>query len=749
MMRLAFALLWGIAVVLTVSLVSCRPSADEIEEEEITAAVEENEIGNENDAEPTQVVEEATDVVTEVPTEVVIEINEEPEDVLLEEISALANRDNVTARINGANQRLPSPNTVDLDQEDGVSVDDAGRAILNFSDIMLVEVMREGELQVREFSLTGNSAVIDIFQSGGTFFNDLETELDVALTVEGDFAMVTATGTRFMIVRELGTELEWVVAMDVSDGDMSVMADGVEKPLTTGNARWIAPIGEPSPAFGANMANVNGWLENVRNGRGGSVAEIGELIWQQGDDSFDTSTVPVPLPVGQFFALSDVQIFLVEEQGRRYGLNDCNGDGIDDIVLANGLMLLDLRQVLSRLRSLDATIANFSRPRSVSFAGYSPAGFEDRIGEIQRASDSDGAVEVLSLRSEEEPYHFASLEMVEGCFLGLSLTPPDLNGRPGEARPVPADALGGAPLPAPSPTSPVGDIGCGRSSEPISIKFEWSPVGNPNTVDRYELEIAYHGLDRNIGGFTTDSRPTLDVLVSCDAGDSEWRVRALGVDGTEGDWSEAAGFTVCCGQPLQAPDPVQPKQGQTHYCIASEGSFAPLFDWTSVDYPAGIDRYEVDISLESGPSGLLEVSGDQSETSIKVPCQRDVVAWKVRAIGGDGAEGPWSQESLFSLVNVRYLFSVVDAGPELIEAWEVSDDGTVWTLFINQDYLIDNGEPFNSAEVVQLLEQYGDMFNPGISAVFEADDYTLIIEFAGPNFDFNSQATGIEITNVP
>lgn len=745
MTRWASVLSWGIVVILSVLLVTCRPGSDELGEEEVTVVVNDNENGNENDAEPTQVVE----VATEIATQVAIEIDEEPEDVLLEEITALANRDDVTTRINGANQRLPSPNTADLDQEDGVSVDDAGRAILNFSDIFLVEVMREGDLQVREFSLTGNSAVIDIFQSGGTFFNELETELDVALTVEGDFAVVTATGTRFMIVREMATELEWVVAMNAGDGDLTVTADGVEKPLTTGNARWIAPIGEPSPAFGANMPNVNGWLEAVRNGQGGSVEEIGELIWQHGDDSFDTSAVPVPLPVGQFFALNNVQILLVEERDRRYALDDCNGDGLDDIVLANGLMLLDLRQVLSRVRSLDATIANFGRPQSTSFAGYSPAGFEDRVGEIQRSSAGDGAIEVLSLRSEEEPYHFASLEMEEGCFLGLSLTPPDLNGDPGEARPVPADALGGAPLPAPSPISPVGDIGCGRSSEPIAIKFEWTPVGNPNTVDHYELEIAYHGLDLNIGEFTTDSSPSLDVPVPCDAGESEWRVRALGVDGAEGDWSEATGFTVCCGQPLQAPVPVQPKQGQSHFCIASVGSLTPLFDWTSVDYPAGIDRYEADIRLESGPSGLIEAPGDESEASIKLPCQRDVVAWKVRAIGGDDAEGPWSQESLFSLINVRYLFSVVDGGPELIEDWEVSDDGTVWTLFIDQDYLMDNGEPFNSASVVQLLEENGGIFSPGISGVFEADDYTLIIEFSGTILDFNSQATVIEITNVP
>jgi hypothetical protein len=50
-----------------------------------------------------------------------------------------------------------------------------------------------------------------------------------------------------------------------------------------------------------------------------------------------------------------------------------------------------------------------------------------------------GQVETLSLRAEL-PYHYAQLSLDNGCFLGLSLTPPDANGGPGAPRsPVLAD----------------------------------------------------------------------------------------------------------------------------------------------------------------------------------------------------------------------------------------------------------------------------------------------------------------------
>lgn len=366
-----------------------------------------------------------------------------------ETVKLEANRDGVfTLAVGGERQALPSPEQTFLEVGQGVGVDTTGRAILRFADLLTVEVLRDGELKVQELAINEQSAVVTVLQNGGALINDFNPteEIDRRFTIQTEFATITATGTRFVVDREANSPLEWVVGLDAKEGDLSVTADGVTKPVPTGTARWIAPIGAPSPGISADMPNLQSWIDKMQDGL--PVRELGEVVFPQADIVANTqSLAELPEP-GQPFELAEVELVL-DPQGLfgspTYRLEDCNGDGIPDIAIEAGKLHMDFRTVLARVRALDVTVINRAEPGSGSLRVLDPSRSE--IGAQQvKVGSSEG--QILSLRADQ-PYHYAELAMSNGCFLGFSLTPPDPDGEPGAPRPAvenwQEEAAAGAP----------------------------------------------------------------------------------------------------------------------------------------------------------------------------------------------------------------------------------------------------------------------------------------------------------------
>ncbi|HYN88844.1 MAG TPA: hypothetical protein VER55_09950, partial [Ardenticatenaceae bacterium] len=351
----------------------------------------------------------------------------------------------------GGREELLEGTPVALNVGDGVGVEKDGRVLLRFADLLTVEVLRAGELTVRELAIDEQAIFITVLQIAGTFVNDFHPQEAVRrrLSVESDFATITATGTRFLVVREANSPLEWVVALDAPAGDLEVTGeDGGAQPLTSGMARWVAPIGEPGEAIAADMQQVDAWLEGVR--RGAPQPEIGEVVWPPADVVASTEPVPeLPQP-GTPFELEGVTLVL-DPAGLfgapEYALEDCNGDGIRDVAIQRGKVWMDFRPVLRRVRALDVTILNRGQPRSGALRVLDPAQVE--IVRQQVEVDA-GQTQVLSLRSGE-PYHYAELLMTDGCFLGFSLTPPRDDGTPGEARAA-VPSISPSPTPSSEPT---------------------------------------------------------------------------------------------------------------------------------------------------------------------------------------------------------------------------------------------------------------------------------------------------------
>ncbi len=346
-----------------------------------------------------------------------------------------SNRDGVFTMRASLREALPAPRQAFLGVNEGVDVDARGRAILRFADLLTVEVLRDGGLVLQELSADEQSAIITVLQNGGALINDFNPGEEIAkrLTIQTEFAVITATGTRFMVVREANTPLEWVIGLDATEGDLKVSARDETKTVSTGIARWISPIGPPSAGISADMANVRDWIEGVRAGE--LRREIGEVVWDPADILANTEPITeLPKP-GQPFELKGV-VLALDPQGLfgspDYGLEDCNGDGIFDITVRAGGLQMDLRPVLSRVRALDVTVFNRDQPGSGSLHVFDPG--RNEIGR-QPLTVGPGRGEILSLRSDR-PYHFAELLMSDGCFLGFSLTPPTPAGDAGAPRPA-------------------------------------------------------------------------------------------------------------------------------------------------------------------------------------------------------------------------------------------------------------------------------------------------------------------------
>ena len=361
-----------------------------------------------------------------------------------------------------APQPLAAPASTQLLPGDGLNVDETGRAILRFSDFLTVEVLRDAALQIRELDISNRSALALLGQSGGAFVNDLTsttTRLEHRVVVTSEFARITATGTKWLLVKERNTPLEWLIALDAAPNDLTVAANSIEKYAPTGVAYWIAPIGRPSIPI--HFLPVDGWLDDARNGQ--VTREIGDVLWEQADVITDTRSIGTYTETvassGQTppqVVLDDVILELhPDDPDRPYELRDCNDDGILDIYMDRGFIRFDFRGMRYRVRALDVQAVK-SDQSDISLTAYNPNNEDIPLG-WDELDD-----QLLSIRTDmrlqatkpyQEPFHYAVLELNPGCFVGFSLTPPNADGSPGPPRwPVPRLIPTGTLTPTPTAT---------------------------------------------------------------------------------------------------------------------------------------------------------------------------------------------------------------------------------------------------------------------------------------------------------
>lgn len=398
-------------------------------------------------------------------------------------------------------ESLLAPQRTEIVIGDGIAVDEAGQAILRFSDFLTVQVLREGQLQVQQVDVSARSALALLGESGGAFLNELasaEERLAHRVEVESEYARIIATGTRFLVVKERNTPLEWVVALEAGPDDLRVTAAGVEKVAPDGIAYWIT-LGS-APSIPIRHRNAEAWLETVY--AGDVRLELGDVIWPHADVITDTRAIgtftETVASSGRYppqVVLEDVILeFRTGGPDRPYELRDCNNDGILDVYMERGQIWFDFRGMTYRVRALDVQVLPISRADPF-LVGYNPE--EMALVLTPEFIDND---QLISLRSdmrlqasesEHQPFHFAEFQIFESCFLGFSLTPPNRDDSPGPPRwPVPLTPPDTAtPTATPtvtvsaSPTGTVSPTPTGRDGTRIATDTPTStPTGSPTVT---------------------------------------------------------------------------------------------------------------------------------------------------------------------------------------------------------------------------------------------------------------------------
>lgn len=366
------------------------------------------------------------------------------------DIGATAERDAVFTLRQSATERQPVPwkQTAFLAMGDGVDVDRQGWAILRYKDLWTAEVLRGASLTVRKVAGDPQNLATEVRLRSGALFNRLDPAqvANLELVVEGDLARVVALNAQVAVVEEETTPLQWTIVLSPTGGVSStvqVTVDGTPKALDPGEAIWAAPNGSLSSPIAVDLAAVEQWRQNQANGV--EQPEIGEILLLPADLEANVCAQRPWLEPNQPFDLDGIAVTLAPESAygpAMYTVEDCNGDGLMDIAMQNGSLRLDFRALPARVRAVDVPLVSRAGANGGFLAVLDPAAQEL---ERQAPAGPAGQEQLLSLRSAPGyPYHYAELTLKDGCFLGVSLTPPEADGSPGAPR-SPALETGPAP----------------------------------------------------------------------------------------------------------------------------------------------------------------------------------------------------------------------------------------------------------------------------------------------------------------
>lgn len=371
-----------------------------------------------------------------------------------------AGGDGVFVVQDGQRTALNPEEPVSLAIGQGVVIEETGSATIRLGGLLTAELLPGSELELAEVAAADEATTLTLQQSSGILLADFNPggQSNRELTLETGLAAVTTRGASFLVVYEPAASLEWVVNLGEPEETLQVRAGGQTRPVAGDEARWLAPGQVPGEALEIEPKRLQAWYNSAKSGE--AELALSEVLLAPANLVGTPATLPALPRLGQPFELGRTEQGAVKLTldpvglfGRpAYSLEDCNGDGLEEIAIQSGQLRFDFRSVLARALALDVTVVNRAAPGQGALWGSDPAGDElDRV----LVETGAGRTETLSLRSER-PFHTTILALSDGCFTGFSLTPPSTAGRPLEPRAAattqPEDAVVNILEPARSPS---------------------------------------------------------------------------------------------------------------------------------------------------------------------------------------------------------------------------------------------------------------------------------------------------------
>lgn len=222
------------------------------------------------------------------------EANPSPEQATLTAIKT------VVKRLRGIDQKTFEPSEEDfIYVDDKILVGEQGRALLKFQDNLLVELLRDTELELSEVRLSPSGSVfLRLKQTLGTTLTELTSRAEARVTVDTEYATIRAlTGDTKLLVCH-AKALTCTVALE---GRAEVEAQNEVVTINAGEASYVFPGEPPSLPIRANMEELRRWMDQKRGVQ--EIPPLGKLVdeWYQ----ISAGTTPPPSPEVALLPSSD------------------------------------------------------------------------------------------------------------------------------------------------------------------------------------------------------------------------------------------------------------------------------------------------------------------------------------------------------------------------------------------------------------------------------------------------------------
>jgi hypothetical protein len=227
--------------------------------------------------------------------------------------------------------------------------------------------------------------------------------------------------------------------------------------------------------------------------------------------------------------------------------------------------------------------------------------------------------------------------------------------------------------------------------------FEWSGVDNAVT---YQIQVDDDPDFNSPDYATTEDNTARTIDVALAQGEYYWRVQALNIYDTPGEWSETWKFIISI--PPVPPTLISPANE-----LMEDTTVTPSFEWSGVD-----NAVTYQIQVDDDPdfnSPDYATTEDNTARTIDIALAQGEYYWHVQAFNQYDTPGEWSEPW-------KFIISIAPVPPTLISLTNESiEDQTVTPSFewsgvdnaVRYQIQVDDNPDFNSPEYVTAEEDTG------------------------------------------